>query len=123
MQSDDFMADKIVPSGDIAGDPHGRDASVLEIVLHPITTVGFPADLVDLEPLSVSLVELVAGNGTTRSHICQHGTNVVRPLATTSSPPVKGDRIARICVGDERGWAGVGTACESDVVSTLVRIL
>jgi hypothetical protein len=123
MQGNDFMADKIVPRGNISGDPDGCDASVHEIALHPFTAVGFLAYLVDLEPLGVSLVELAARNGTTRSHICQHGSNVVRPRATISRPPVKSDTIARICISNERRWAGIWTACKSRIVGALIGIL
>jgi hypothetical protein len=123
MQSNDIMTDKVVPWSDIGRDPNGCNASGHKIILYPFGIVGFPADLVNLEPLSVSLVELVASNGSTRSHICQHGSNVVRPLAITSSPPVKSDNIAWICVSNESSWTGIGTACKSRVVGTLIRIL
>jgi hypothetical protein len=123
MKSDDFMTDEIVPWGDVLGDSNGRGSTVEKIVLEPFATAGFPASLVDLEPLSVSLVELVAGNGATRSHVCQLGTSVVRPLAITSRPPVKSNGIAWIDIGYKSSWSGIGTACNCGIVGTLVRIL
>jgi len=123
MQSDDFMADNIIARSDVVGDLNGRDASVEKIVLDPFGTVGFSADLVDLEPLSVGLVELVAGDGSTRGQVCQHGSDVMWPLAIISRPPVEADGIARIRISDEGSWAGIGTAGESRVVCALVGIL
>jgi hypothetical protein len=123
MQGDDLMANEVVPRSDILGEPNGRDASGEKVVLDPFSAVGFPADFVDLEPLGVCLVELVASNGSTGSHICQHGTNVVRPRAITSSPPVESDSVAGIGSSGESSWTGVGAACKRRVVGTLVRIL
>ena len=86
MQSDDFMTNKILPWGDILGNPNGCDTPFEKSILYPFAiVVGIPADLVDLEPLCVSLVELVARHGSTRSHICQHGSDVVRPLRSISN--------------------------------------
>jgi len=53
VESDNFVADKVVAWGEVVGDGDRRDASVEEVVLDPIGTVGFSADLVDLEPLRI----------------------------------------------------------------------
>lgn len=126
MQSDDFMADNIIARSDVVGDLNGRDASVEKIVLDPFGTVGFSADLVDLEPLSVGLVELVAGDGSTRGQQPTIGMMMITGghyLAIISRPPVEADGIARIRISDEGSWAGIGTAGESRVVCALVGIL
>jgi hypothetical protein len=66
MQSDDFMTDEVVAWSDVLGDLNGRESSILDLILYPKTLVGgILADLVNLEPLSVGLVELVARNGPT----------------------------------------------------------
>ncbi len=80
MQRDNVVANEIITWSEVGRDPDGRDASVLEVVLYPVGTVGFSADLVDFEPLSVGLVEFVAGDGAAGSHVGQHGADVVWPL-------------------------------------------
>ena len=136
------MTDEIVPVSEILGDQNGSDASFHKIILYPLRVINprFLADLVDFEPFSFSLVEFVASNGTTRSHISQHGTNVVRPLvdrsatnkgtivkstyrAITGSPPVESDVITWICISNESSWTRIGTTRECRVVGTLIRIL
>jgi hypothetical protein len=51
-----------------------------QIGLCPVTISVFPADLLDLEPFRCGDIELVAGGRSTRSHVGQHGSGVVRPL-------------------------------------------
>jgi len=116
------MTDEVVPRSETLGNLNGGDTPSHEINLYPLI-FGFLANLVDLEPFSFTLVEPVASNGTTRSHISQHGTNVVRPQAITSSPPVESDSITWICVSDEISWSGIGTASECRVLGTLIRVL
>jgi hypothetical protein len=67
MKGNDFVSDKIVARGDVLGNLSGRNATFEQIILYPFMTVAFPAHLVDLEPLSVGLVEFFTSNGTTRS--------------------------------------------------------
>lgn len=101
MQSNDFMTDKVVAWSNILGNLGGCEISVLNLILYPqLLVVGILADLVNLEPLGARLVELVARNGPTRSHISKHGSDVVRPQSITGRRPVKFDGITRICSGD-----------------------
>jgi len=123
MQSDDFVAHEIVAGRDVLWDLHSGSTSVEKIDLHPVGTVGFSADLVDLEPFGAGLVELVACGGSTRGHVSQHRTNVMRPFLVVCGPPVEADGISRIGVCDEGSWAGIGATGDGWVCGTLVGIL
>lgn len=134
------MTDEVVSRSEFLGNPNGVDTPSHEILLCPLTS-GFPANLVDLEPFSFTLVELVASNATTRSHISQHRTSVVRPLivdrsaknkettvnstyiAIRSSLPSESDGIAWFCVREESSFSGIVTASERKVLGTIIRIL
>jgi hypothetical protein len=123
MESDDFMADKIVAGGDVLGDLNGCYTSIEKVLLYPVGTVWFPPDLVNLEPLSAGLIELVASDGATGGHVCQHRPNVMWPRAITGRSPVETDSVAWVCICDEGSWTGIGSAGESRVGGAFVGIL
>jgi hypothetical protein len=69
------MAEATHSSSDILGDPNGGDTSIEKIILYPFTVVvGIFADLINLELLSVSLVELVVNKGSIWVQCCEATT-------------------------------------------------
>ena len=106
LQGDDLMPDEIVPTLEVAGEVERvrlavhyvrSELSVLrvacqlhekgrtDVLLDPRRAVALLADLVDLEPLRVRRVELVAGRVAAGGHVRQHRPGVVRPLIQSIS--------------------------------------
>lgn len=60
--------------------PSQRMSILTDILLNPSRTIALLADLVDLEPLCIRRVELVARRTLARGHVREHRPGVVRPL-------------------------------------------
>jgi len=87
MKGDDFVTEKISTAGEVGRELERVGLSIELILLNPSTGTGAFTDFINLEPLSVRGVELVARSGTARSQVDFHRTSVVWPVLTVVGCP------------------------------------
>ena len=95
----------------------------MKILLNPfILIIGFPANLIDLEPFRLCSVELVTGSTGTLSHVGDHGTNVMRPrLAGLATSPEERHFTSGFCGRNNLSFPSVGATVHGGVEGTLDR--
>jgi hypothetical protein len=113
VEGDDLMADEVVSGSEVGGDLSAGRGTPHDIGLSPFA-VALATFLANLEPSGLVRVELVAGNGTTGSHVGETRTSVMRPLA-----PVESQGRTRCSIGDESSRPSVSAAVDSWIVGAL----
>jgi len=93
MQSNNLMSDQVSAGSEVLREYDVESVPLHDISLIPGTGVLF-ANLINLEPLGTGRVELVAGRGTTGSHIGHQRSSIVRPILSSSSRPLESNGTA-----------------------------
>jgi len=124
VECDDLVANEVIPWCKILGDAGCGYSASHQVSLSPDRlAAALLAYFLDLKPFCLGVIELVAGRRAARSHVGQHRTRVMRPGAKACSTPVKGDRVARIGIGDKRSWGGIDTTSQRCITCAFVRVL
>jgi len=116
------VSNHVVARSDGGGDLGIRHTAIHQVLLYPIS-ITLPSILLNLEPLGLSRVELVAGLISARRYVCQYGASIMRPLATICSTPVESELAPRVGVQHQRGRFCSRSAIDIRVGGTLDGIL
>jgi hypothetical protein len=100
VETDDFVTHEIVAWGDVRGELDVSGGTSHEVLLNPISAVGFVTLLVELEPASVLRVELVAAGRATVREVADDWAGVVGPPAEVLASPVELESVARVDRGN-----------------------
>jgi len=121
VESKNRVLDEVFSRGNVVRKSDTSATSVKEVILEP-STIALLANLINLEPTGIGMVELVART-VAGSHIGHHGADVVGPATATGRAPVELHASARSDLGSLGSRASAGTTGESRVVSSAVGVL
>jgi hypothetical protein len=118
VKTDDLVADEVVSWREVGRDLSMGRATIHDILLGPLA-VGLATFLADLEPFGLGRIELVAGDSAAGGHVCQGGTGVMRPVASTAIAPRESQCSTGLGVSDEGSRPGIRTTVNGRIVGTL----
>jgi hypothetical protein len=111
MERDDLVSGHVIARGKGGGHLNGRNTTIEKLILPPYVVFIF-AYFLYLEPLSVDRVKLVACDISAGREVREHRSNVMRPLATIRTTPIKLKSAPRVGVEDVGGRFGAGSAVD-----------
>lgn len=121
MEGDDLVLDQVAARCEVLGQGNRCDATIKELLLLPFAV--FAPGFVDFEPLHFGRVNLGTALIATRCQIGEHGTCVVRPVATGSGEPLERELAPWVRIVDFWGGFGINAAVYGGVVGALDGVL
>lgn len=119
MKGDDLVTEEIPTTSESGRKLERVGLSVELVLLDPSTTAAALTNFVNLEPLRVSGIELVACSRAARSQVDFHRTSVMWPVLAVVGCPEYVDSASWVCGSDERGRLRAGSAGHGLVGGTL----